>query len=316
MISNNFAENFPSFEASKDRKTKKNIHNPAESNSNMTSAAVSVKSSESAKSGNLCKTILCGGVCTYGNRCKNAHYEDEWCIKDCHHGERCNRVKGKKCKNVDPQNMCLYIHPHEDLEMFYARLKVDKAKITRPSEEEINKRKHFSKMCNSFFLGVPCNKPIGECTYAHSKEQLSVDACNFREKCKHITRNEDGYKTKEAFVCIYRHPSETFNNYRSRVLEPCRKMNAEKKETKQQVVPEVAVSIPEVAEVEAVVTEVVEKSWGDIMEEEDNNQDSVVPEEPNENDKIVIEVSESMAVEMLKMMMANGKTNFELKIRK
>ena len=52
--------------------------------------------------------------------------------------------------------------------------------------------------------------------------------------------------------------------------------------------------------------QVVEKSWADIMEEE----------EPKEFDKIIIEVSESMAVEMVKMMIANGKTNFELKIRK
>jgi hypothetical protein len=298
MISNNFAENFPDFSSVKDRKTKKNVHNPAESASNTTSTGSSV--AESSKSGNLCKAILSGGVCAYGNRCKNAHYEDEWCIKNCHHGERCNRVKGKNCKNVDPKNMCLYIHPHEDLEMFYARLNIEKAKITRPSVEDINKRKHFSKMCNSFFLGVPCDKPTGECTYAHSKEQLSVNDCKLGVECKHITCDEDGYKTKDAFVCIYRHPLETFNNYLSRVLEPCRKMNEEKKESKKKVV----VDIPE-----------VKKSWGDMMMEEEVNK-TVITEEPKENDKIVIEVHESMAVEMVKMMMANGKTNFELKIRK
>ena len=301
MISTNFAENFPGFASVKDRKNKKNVHNPAENTSNATSTDASVtESSDSAKSGNLCKTILSGGVCSYGNRCKNAHYEDEWCIKDCHHGERCNRVKGKKCKNVDPKNMCLYIHPHEDLDMFYTRLNVDKAKITRPSVEEINKRKHFSKMCNSFFIGVACDKPAGECTYAHSKEQLSVNDCNFGEKCKHITCCEDGYKTKDSFVCIYRHPLETFNNYLSRVLEPCRKMNTEKKESKQQVVFE----IPE-----------VKKSWGDMMMEVDEATE-VLTEEPKENDKIVIEVPESMVVEMVNMMIDNGKTNFEIKIRK
>jgi hypothetical protein len=298
MISTNFVENFPDFAAVKDRKTKKNIHNPAENTSNATSTDASVtESSDSAKSGNLCKTILSGGVCSYGNRCKNAHYEDEWCI----------RVRGKKCKNVDPKNMCLYIHPHENLEMFYTRLNIEKAKITRPSFEEINKRKHFSKMCNSFFLGVACDKPTGECTYAHSKEQLSVNDCNFGEKCKHITCNEDGYKTKDAFVCIYRHPLETFNNYLSRVLEPCRKMNEEKKESKQQVVVDVPVEVVDIPE--------VKKSWGDMMTEEEVNK-TVITEEPKENDKIVIEVHESMVVEMVKMMMANGKTNFELKIRK
>ena len=65
--------------------------------------------------------------------------------------------------------------------MFYERLSLDKTKIIRPSVEEINKRKHFSKMCNSFFLGVPCNKPVGKCTYAHFKEQLSVNDCIFGE---------------------------------------------------------------------------------------------------------------------------------------
>ena len=103
-MNSNFNEAFfPTFEEVKNRKNnRKNVHNPADDNSN----DASVKSFDSAKSGNLCKSILSGGVCTYGNRCKNAHYEDEWCIQDCHYGEKCNRVKGKKCKNVDPKNVC------------------------------------------------------------------------------------------------------------------------------------------------------------------------------------------------------------------
>ena len=304
-MNSNFNEAFfPTFEEVKNRKNnRKNVHNPADDNSN----DASVKSFDSAKSGNLCKSILSGGVCTYGNRCKNAHYEDEWCIQDCHYGEKCNRVKGKKCKNVDPKNVCFYIHPQEDLDMFYSRLNLDKKKITRPSDEELNKLKHFSKMCNSFFLGVACNKSEGECTYAHSKEELSIKDCIFGENCKHTTCKDGSYHVKDTFICIYKHPSETFDNYKNRVLEPCRKMKKiEKREVEKPKENHQVVVEKQMIEKPKENYQVVEKSWADIMEEE----------EPKEFDKIIIEVSESMAVEMVKMMIANGKTNFELKIRK
>ena len=306
-MNSNFDAFFPTFEEVKNRKNnRKNVHNnPADDNSN----DASVKSFDSAKSGNLCKTILSGEVCTYGNRCKNAHYEDEWCIQNCHYGERCNRVKGKRCKNVDPKNICFYIHPQEDLDMFYSRLNLDKKKITRPSYEEINKLKHFSKMCNSFFLDVPCNKSEGECTYAHSKEELSVKDCNFGENCKHTTCKDGVYSVKDAFICIYKHPSETFDNYRNRVLEPCRKIKIEEKKVEnQQMVVEKQQMVEKPKENHQVV---VEKSWADIMEEDGTEEESA-----SASDKIIIEVSESMAVEMVKMLIANGKTNFELKIRK
>lgn len=306
-MNSNFDAFFPTFEEVKNRKNnRKNVHNnPADDNSN----DASVKSFDSsAKSGNLCKTILSGEVCTYGNRCKNAHYEDEWYIQNCHYGERCNRVKGKRCKNVDPKNICFYIHPQEDLDMFYSRLNLDKKKITRPSYEEINKLKHFSKMCNSFFLDVPCNKSEGECTYAHSKEELSVKDCNFGENCKHTTCKDGVYSVKDAFICIYKHPSETFDNYRNRVLEPCRKIKIEEKKIENLMVVEKQQMVEKPKENHQVV---VEKSWADIMEEDGTEEESA-----SASDKIIIEVSESMAVEMVKMLIANGKTNFELKIRK
>jgi 3-isopropylmalate dehydratase small subunit len=104
-------------------------------------------------------------------------------------------------------------------------------------------------------------------------------------------------------------------------------MNEEKKESKQKVADnqsEVVAGNKEVVvdNQEEVVADnqdkaeipEVKKSWGDMMIEEDEVE--IKSEDSKENDKIVIEVPESMAVEMLKMMMANGKTNFELKIRK
>jgi hypothetical protein len=69
-----------------------------------------------------------------------------------------------------------------------------------------------------------------------------------------------------------------------------------------------------------------EKSWADIMEEEEEEkipvkmpvQEELINEEKSrENDgKIIIEVPEHMAMDILNMMLISGKTNFELKIKK
>ena len=310
-----YYENFPAFTEVKAKKHKKNVHNPAEDCSEVTSP-VSVASTMPEKYF-ICKTVLSGGECPYKGKCKYAHYEDEWKIQECSHKERCNRVKGTKCKNVDPKNICLFIHPHENLEAFYKRLKVDITKIVRPSHEEIAKSKHFSKMCDSFFLGIPCNKPEGECTYAHNKEQLIVRDCMFKDKCNHTILDGDNYVTNSSTVCMFKHLDETFDNYNERVLESRRKIVLQQSE-----------KAAKIASLPAVITEqkaVPMKSWADIMEEEAEEipvkmpvQEELIKEEKSlENDgKIIIEVPEHMAMDILNMMLVSGKTNFELKIKK
>lgn len=322
MLSN-YEENFPTFSEVKSKKQKKNSHNPAEDCS-VASSPVGVPSTpKTSEKYLICKTVLSGGDCPYKGKCKYAHYEDEWIIQECSHGERCNRIKGTKCKNVDLKNICLFIHPHEDLTAFYKRLNIDIKKITRPSEEEIAKSKHFSKMCDSFFLGVACNKPEGECTYAHNKEQLIVRDCMFNDECKHMLLGGDVYTSNGSIVCMFKHPEETFENYNDRVLEPRRKIVL-----KQQADKEEEKKAAKISSLPAVITETVYKSWADMMEEDDEKpveipvempvQEELINEEkPRENEgKSIIEVPENMAMDILKMMLASGKTNFELKIKK
>ena len=321
MLSN-YEENFPTFSEVKSKKQKKNSHNPAEDCS-VASSPVGVPSTpKTSEKYLICKTVLSGGDCPYKGKCKYAHYEDEWIIQECSHGERCNRIKGTKCKNVDLKNICLFIHPHEDLTAFYKRLNIDIKKITRPSEEEIAKSKHFSKMCDSFFLGVACNKPEGECTYAHNKEQLIVRDCMFKDKCNHTIFYRDVYVNNSSIVCMFKHPEETFENYNERVLEPRRKVvlqqHSEREDEKK------SAKISSLSEIITSESIPIVKSWADIMEEEDEipvemptKEESIKEEKPTENEgKIIIEVPENMAMDILKMMLASGKTNFELKIKK
>ena len=318
---------FPDFSQVKNKKNKnkKYVHNssnPAEDSSSSVSGSQSVSSEKYY----ICKSILGSGECSYGKHCKYAHYEDEWFIQNCSHGVKCNRIKGEKCKNVDPKNICLFIHPTEDIEMFYKRLKVDKNKIRRPSKDEIAKSKYFTKMCDSFFLEVDCNKEAGTCTYAHNQEQLLVKDCLYGENCRHIILENNLYSTKDSsIICMYKHPGETFIQYKERALEPRRKFLLLKKE-------EEKVSV-------AKETENNEKSWGDIMDEESIKEkknawnmekefssttilepiNEILPLEkiPLEKiplEKIVIQVPERMAMEMLKLMLEKGEKNFELKI--
>ena len=326
MLSN-YEENFPVFTEVKIKK-QKNVHNPAECSGASSIASVSTTPKTSEKY-LICKTTLSGGECPYKNKCKYAHFEDEWNIHECSHGDRCNRVKGTKCKNVDPKNICLFIHPHEDLAAFYKRLNVDIKKITRPSEDDIAKSKHYSKMCDSFFLGVACNKLEDECTYAHNKEQLIVRDCMFKDKCNHTLLDGDVYMTNSSIVCMFNHPEETFENYNERVLEPRRKIVLKQQADREEEEKKKAAKI---SSLPAVITETVPKSWADIMEEDDEKpveipveipvemhvQEELINEEkPRENEgKIIIEVPENMAMDILKMMLASGKTNFELKIKK
>ena len=326
MLSN-YEENFPSFTEVKAKKHKKNVYNPAEDPSDVSSPVAVPTTPKTSDKYLICKTILSGGECPYKGKCKYAHYKDEWNIYECFHGERCNRVKGTKCKNVDSKNVCMCIHPHENLDAFYKRLKVDVKKITRPTEEEIAKSKHFSKMCDSFFLGVACNKTEGECTYAHNKEQLIVRDCMFKDKCNHTLLDGDVYMTNSSTICMFKHPEETFENYNDRVLEPRRKIVLQ-----QQADREDEKKATKISSLPAVITETVHKSWGEMMDEEDTPvempvqenpvempvQDEPIKEEkPRESEgKIIIEVPENMAMDILKMMLSSGKTNFELKIKK
>ena len=284
-------ESFPSLTSSKYQKGRKNVHNNPAEDFSTAASVVSEKSRDSEVKTLPCKSVLQGNVCPYKHKCKFAHFQEEWNIKDCLNGRRCNRVKGDKCRrNVDSKNICLYLHPHEDLDMFFFRLKVDFTKFKKPTDEDINMNKHFTKMCDSYFLGVPCmNNASGKlCTYAHQIDELVVRECMFKNKCNFVSCGDDSrYTTKDHTICMYSHPDETVDNYVSRVIEPRRG---------------VVVNKTPVLKNEYVIPEIKEKSWADVMCDNE------------EADEISIESSSEDLVKILNVMIAKGKKNFKIKI--
>ena len=288
------ADFFPALSSIKNQKYRKNVHNNPAEDSSTVASVVSEKSRESEVKTLPCKSVLQGNECPYNHKCKFAHFKEEWAIKDCLNGRRCNRVKGDKCRrNVDAKNICLYLHPDEDLDMFFSRLKVDFTKFKKPTVEDINMNKHFTKMCDSYFLGVPCmNNASGKlCTYAHQIDELLVRECMFKNKCNFVSCGDGSrYTTKDHTICMYSHPDETVDNYVSRVIEPRRG---------------VVVNKTLVPKKEYVIPENKEKSWADVMCNDEEAEDS---------DEISIESSSEDLVKILNVMIANGNKNFKIKI--
>lgn len=280
MLSNK--DLFPKLDSDKFRKHPKNVHNEInidKSQSEILLSCIKKNASVDVDTKTIpCSNILQGNECAYKHKCKYAHYKEEWEIKNCHHGVRCNRVTGEKCKNVDSNNVCFYLHPHEDEDAFMKRLKIDTSVFKKPSDEELNKSKHFTKMCDSYFLEVPCNKSKGECTYAHTIEQLVLNKCMFKESCNHVVISDDGaYSTSGVVVCMFLHPDETMDNYISRVLEPRRKIvidsNTDLK-TSDTSDKECISTSTETEKADTSSTDVreVSKSWADIVEDEEFNK--------------------------------------------
>ena len=256
MLSNKL---FPDLKCVKSQKHPKNVHNKVELPKNDIPSSYVKKNTADTKT-IPCSNIMQGNECPYGNKCKYAHFKDEWDVKNCHHGVRCNRVTGEKCKNVDSSNVCFYRHPHEDETAFMKRLRIDTSKFKKPSDEELIKSKHFTKMCDSYFLEVPCNKSEGHCTYAHTIEQLIVGKCMFKESCNHVLTGEDGmYSTSGIIVCMFLHPDETMDNYISRVLEPRRKVVLESSSD----------ATKETSSSDSGVGSGVRISWGDLTADAD-----------------------------------------------
>ena len=267
------------------------------------------------------KNLICRrfieGKCLYGDKCNFAHYKDDWCIENCSFAN-CNRFINK---NVDPKNKCLFFHKNkEDLKDFYKRLNIDANKIIRPSKEDIDKSKHYSKLCDSYLLGEICNKPKDECHYAHSVNDLILNDCSYEDKCKYFNKSSMGC----SMICMFNH-NEQMDDYLSRVspvYEERKKIviqqQAEKKEKLESLEPTITKEKDE------------DRLWADIMEDDDiqvkneepinkeklvENEEPINKEKPVENEgKIVIEVSKENVVYILKIMIENKVKNFELKI--
>ena len=172
----------------------------------------------------VCKSIKEGGNCSYGKRCNSAHFLDELVTKDCGFKDKCRKVKifKNKLTNNDNEDICNFIHPSEDVDMYLQRIGINKESIKRP--EKNPEDSYCTKMCNSFFDKKECENE--ECKYAHSTEQLKVSPCHFKEKCYLVIKNLDGeYIQAEGCkkLCYFLHEGENMENYETRVVNNMKK---------------------------------------------------------------------------------------------
>lgn len=173
----------------------------------------------------ICKSIKEGGNCSYGKRCNSAHFLDELVTKDCGFKDKCRKVKVFKnnVKNNDDKDICNFIHPSEDIDMYLDRIGINKESLKRP--EKNPEDYYYTKMCNSFFDEKECENKE-ECKYAHSTEQLKVSSCHFKGKCYLVVKNSDGeYIQAEGCkkLCYFLHEGENMENYETRVLKNMKK---------------------------------------------------------------------------------------------
>ena len=261
-----------------------------------------------AKKTVVCKSVKEGVPCTYGNKCNFSHYVDEINPANCPFGDECFRIKyGEKgVKNANVKNgVCFNIHPDESISIWLQRNGFDESKMQRPAQDPSEFK--FTRMCISVIENIPCAKG-DECTYAHKVEDLKTNPCNFGVDCHHIRKDGDEYVNNNTNkICIFIHPDESLKNYESRALRIMadkKRKSVEDINTKKSKKPRFqseefpAFGMKQV-QPEFPATEVEPKKV------EESSKKPVA-------DKIIINVPSHMAVEMLQMLMMNGKTNVEL----
>jgi hypothetical protein len=158
----------------------------------------------------FCKSVLNNTFCSRKNNCSYAHYTDEIYLKDCLHGEKCNRYVNNK------HNPCLFIHTYETYDMYLSRLNIKKDAVTRPIGFQ---RPKFTKLCKSFYDKSKCELE-DKCTFAHSIDQLVIKNCGFNATCRHVIKQDGEYVNVAEKVCNFLHLNETLQNYEKRVLQP------------------------------------------------------------------------------------------------
>ena len=245
----------------------------------------------------ICKSVKEGGNCSYGKRCNSAHFIDELVTKDCGFKDRCRKVKIFKdnIKNNDPLDICNFIHPNEDIDMYLSRIGVNKDSLKRP--EKNPEESHFTKMCNSFFDKKECENK-DDCKYAHSAEQLKVFPCHFKAKCYLVVKNPEGnYVQAEGCkkLCYFQHEGETINNYEIRVINNMKKPVSREYKTKDNM--------------RKRFDKVIENFW-ESSDEKSKSSNETDKEEGE--DKIVLNVPVNMAMDTLDALLKSGNKNVQL----
>lgn len=254
----------------------------------------------------ICKSIKEGGECSYGNRCNSAHFLDELVIKECGFKDKCRKIKIFKdnIKNNDPKNICNFIHPSENTDMYFERIGIDKDSLKRP--EKNPEDSYFTKMCNSFFDKKECENKE-KCKYAHSLEQLKVFPCHFKDKCYLVVKNEDeNYVQAEGChkLCFFKHEGETMENYETRVIKNMKKPSTrEPRENKPK------------DDMRKRFDKVTENFWGSLeAPKSSRNTSRNASPKGGESDKegVVLNVPAHMAIDMLDVLLKSGNKNVKL----
>ena len=90
-------------------------------------------------------------------------------------------------------------------------------KLTEKIDLDLNEILKYTKMCDSVKNNKKCNRK--KCNFAHSIEQLKIQECFNKEKCRNVEYKNDGeYINKGSKLCKHLHPYETKQNYVKRIL--------------------------------------------------------------------------------------------------
>lgn len=82
-------------------------------------------------------------------------------------------------------------------------------------KNKIDSKLNRTKICFSVSKGIKC--PHTNCRFAHSKEQLMIASCLFKD-CRFVKKNKQNLFTNvsKTKICNYKHTNESLENYYSR----------------------------------------------------------------------------------------------------
>jgi len=261
----------------------------------------------------VCKSVKDNAPCAYGSKCIFAHYADEVQPNQCNSGFDCALVKCKSgnFKNKNMKKVCPFIHPDETVTDWLSRNGFDESLMHRPVQDQSAFK--CTRMCISVMENIPCTK-VEECTYAHCPEELQTTSCNFAAECKHVRKEVDEYFNNDTGkICVFLHPGESLRNFETRALRPLAEAKKLKSiETKVDTPIAVKIESPIETKVETPIETNVKAPIEVKVDEIPITK--VETTFPVENDRIILNVPHHMALEMLQILLKNGKTNIELNI--
>ena len=173
----------------------------------------------------LCKSVLNGLKCVYGDKCQFAHSSNDLNILECAFGKNCKLIisENNQYKNCEDK-VCAFLHPNENKDNFIIRnfkqtvidKVIDCIKNDKPINITIKKNFEKTQLCKSISLKKKCVHGK-TCKFAHSIDELNVLNCSFGSKCKLVAcKNLIYSNTDKNKICFYKHPNESKDNFMNR----------------------------------------------------------------------------------------------------